>query len=958
VQADQLFNHQNDVIMKKFILSLALVVGVLCCSQLQAQVTTNFNNDKVIDSRGRFAKAYDGKVDFEIPAKDIKQLQENERRAQPSNGEGKPFEFADPVAVDINLPKAMNWTSDGDFTYGRYAIKANGAMTTSINFDQFFLPERTEMYVYNAKGNMITGPITEKENNANKFWGSWMYKGEDLFVEIKTPTATLDKLELHTNNIAYGYKEIYKTKVANFGASGACEINVLCPLGLGWEAERNSVALILNASSNALCTGALVMNTCGTDQPYFLTANHCFTAQGGQNVGLWKFTFQAWSPNCTPSANSAGITFNGSTFRANFANSDMCLVELNTKPAANSGIHYAGWTRSTTPATSGVAIHHPAGDVMKISDYITPLVREDNAVRCGVGTVGVFHWVVQWNQGVTEGGSSGSPLFDQNHRIVGQLAGGPSSCAQPPACRMDMYGRFDNSWTGGGTNATRLSNWLDPGGTGATTTNTTNVSGLHPFLSNNFNLMSYDDNLDVGNEPNTQSTNIWQSNDIWNRRNTTGSPNDHQEPGYSNPTFNNIMKLRIRNVGCKASPVAHAKMYWTMASMGEQWQVDWDGTSQLCGVAASGEVTTPNTGQTYVAGSGFQVPALQPNQTFIVEGKWKPKNPLIDYACMQPGMGAEPMICFLGRILSTLDPMANEVLGPIGPNVKNNNNIVTRNTKLVNLPGSYKLASPVGGTVLAHNYLDVSTRFNIRFSAATSSDIRFNQIGTAVINLSDRMWDAWIRGGGVAEGMELTNDERHEFTIRDPRSAMLGNIEMRPDEYMSVGAGFILNQPTDNREEYRFVMSQEVARGAIDGSKPFTGSDGVFVVIISDEEFEAVAAEQGGGDVTTVGTTGTLSDVAIDRRRAAVSNSNTLVAKPNPASDRVTLQFNMPQSGSVSVTLSDANGRIVKSLVDKQVCNKGANQLPVNVSGIKAGTYIITLSSPAGRQTTRLVINH
>jgi hypothetical protein len=76
----------------------------------------------------------------------------------------------------------------------------------------------------------------------------------------------------------------------------------------------------------------------------------------------------------------------------------------------NSGIHYAGWTRATAAATSGVGIHHPSGDVMKISNYTTSLVREDDPVRCGVNAVGELHWVVLWNQGVTEGGSSGSPL--------------------------------------------------------------------------------------------------------------------------------------------------------------------------------------------------------------------------------------------------------------------------------------------------------------------------------------------------------------------------------------------------------------------------------------------------------------------------------------------------------------------------------------------------------------------
>lgn len=419
---------------------------------------------------------------------------EIERREQLQTDGVKIFKLAVPVPVNLDIVKLTNWTYVNEYAYGKFTIKLNGALSSSINFDQFYLPKGTEMYVYNENGNMITGPVTENENNSNKIWGSWVYRGEFLTIEVKTPLATKDQLLLHSNNIAYGYKEVYKTKVGGFGRSGACNINVLCPLGNGWEPERNSVALGISGDGTGTFSGSMIMNTCGTNRPFFLTANHVYDlATPVQNVSGWRFTFQAWSATCTPSQNSDGVTYNGSTLRANWASSDFCLVELNNTPPANSGINYAGWTRSTTPAQNATGIHHPSGDVMKIS-------RADNAVtRTGYYTSGTTHWQANWspqNNGagqivtpVTEGGSSGSPLFDQNHRIIGQLHGGPSVCGGSQL--WDYYGSFDVSWTGGGSNGTQLSNWLDPTNTGLMTTNTTNVANLPASVTPTTSVVGY-----------------------------------------------------------------------------------------------------------------------------------------------------------------------------------------------------------------------------------------------------------------------------------------------------------------------------------------------------------------------------------------------------------------------------------------------------------------------------------
>jgi lysyl endopeptidase len=456
--------------MRKLITTVAFFVLLFSFFSANAQVKTNLSNPDKISNKGKFNKSYKTDIDFEVPKKNIKELLENEEADYASTNEDRPFRLAIAIPVDIDITKQANWSFENKFAYGKFSIRLNGALSSSINFDKFNLPSNTEMYIYNESGNMITGPITEKENNPNNVWGSWVYQGEYLNIEIKTPTSTYKDLILHSNNIAYGYKHIYQIETAGFGTSESCNINVICPLGTGWETERNSVALVLNDNGQDWCSGAMVMNTCNTNRPFFLTANHCFT---GQNVNAWRFMFQAWSPTCPhPGVNNDGVTYNGSTLRANWAGTDFCLVELSNTPPANSGINYAGWNRNTADIIQTTIIHHPQGDVMKIS--------RDNQAPVFDNFLGAQCWRLGLDQGATQGGSSGAPYFDQNHRIIGQHYG--IDDGNLPVCNRSRKfgGRFDLSWTGGGTNATRLSNWLDPSNSGAMTTNTTNVSLLTP----------------------------------------------------------------------------------------------------------------------------------------------------------------------------------------------------------------------------------------------------------------------------------------------------------------------------------------------------------------------------------------------------------------------------------------------------------------------------------------------
>lgn len=465
--------------------SIIFALFVLYFLPTQAQVKTNFNNLNVLKKNGYYQKNYKNNY-FTVTPPDsskliiMKLVDKNERSP-------KPFRFAAKIKANINLLKEMNWITESQYSYGKFSLIVPKAKSLNVFFDSFYLPENTEMYVYNNHGIMISGPITSNEDNQDSVWVSTPLKGDTINIEIELPTMLMNALKLNISVIGYGYQDIFSTFCCGFGQSGLCEINVLCPLGNNWANQRSAVARVIGNQGTSFFSGEMIMNTCNTNIPYFLTAWHVLD----NYISSWQFLFQYWSPTCLPSQNTANtLQFNGASLMASNMPSDFALVRLNQTPSNNSNITYLGWNRSPNAALNSVGIHHPQGDVMKISsDQNPPILAAFNAPPFNSNALN--WWRAHFQQGTVEPGSSGSALFDQNQRVVGQLTGNPDTQGNYCAEQIGEYGRFDLSWTGDGTNATRLSNWLDPGNTGAVTTNTTNVSNLinaYPSLSISGNL--------------------------------------------------------------------------------------------------------------------------------------------------------------------------------------------------------------------------------------------------------------------------------------------------------------------------------------------------------------------------------------------------------------------------------------------------------------------------------------
>ncbi len=407
-----------------------------------------------------------------MPTFDLKRMLKEDEINQ-SNGI-KTWRFGFEHNVNYGLQNSGTWTtlSNGDRLW-QIELESKGALSMNLVFDNFNIPQGALLYLYNPLTKNYIGAYTAKNNNPDGMLGSSLLAGANIIVEYYEPADVAGLGQVNISMVVHGYKSLSlypHAPTKSLNSSGDCNIDVACPLGVGWEDQINSVALVIVGGSGN-CTGALINNTSSDGTPYFLSANHC----GTTGLGAWVFRFNWDSPVAVCAATTASTDpgapyndINGATLKANNPNSDFALMELNATPTGN--IYYAGWNRDTVAATSATGIHHPRADVKKIC-------RENDPLTKGIfGSSSAQVWTVNdWDAGVTEGGSSGSPLFDQNHLIIGQLYGGGAACTgTTDNGQSDNYGRLEVSWNGSAATS-RLKDWLDPSNTGLLS-----VAGYNP----------------------------------------------------------------------------------------------------------------------------------------------------------------------------------------------------------------------------------------------------------------------------------------------------------------------------------------------------------------------------------------------------------------------------------------------------------------------------------------------
>ena len=299
---------------------------------------------------------------------------------------------------------------------------------------RFFDPARPSSGRYPAVA--VDDFFTGEDGEPEVLWSPTV-NGEEIGIEVMLPSGeAAASFSLTLEKIAHRYRAMSSPNVS-MNLQCDTHIDVQCRRGRFPAGQEDAVGLMEfeTQGESYLCSGTLLSSA--ATRPYFLTANHCVSTRSVARTVAVTWFYQYRSCGASDLDARRVSTDGGADLLATSEDQDSTLLLLEGQLPA--GLWLAGWSALTVTRPTAVHnISHPAGREKKYAAGQAIRLEED-----------VLE--VEWSEGTTELGSSGSGLFDGGF-LIGVLAGGDEGCGPGTT---DYFGAFSDFYP-------QVARWLNP----------------------------------------------------------------------------------------------------------------------------------------------------------------------------------------------------------------------------------------------------------------------------------------------------------------------------------------------------------------------------------------------------------------------------------------------------------------------------------------------------------------
>lgn len=393
-------------------------------------------------------------------------------------------QFAYQIKENIDITKEAAASIVGDAIIYRLLIHSKNAKSINLIFEPISLPDNAKIFLCRPDGGEIYGAYTNKSFAGNVF-ATTPVSGDSIMIQCEVSIASSDSFSATISSVNTGFDQL--RALPAIGKAQNCETDITCQNNGVEDQSRAACLIIINGTR--YCSGTLIA-TDNNPNSFVLTSAHCLRNSSNKFdatlANKCVFYFDYNSPICeTQILSSYEKSISSSEVACAHPAKDMALLKLSQRPPVDYMTYESGWNIELAPRGPVTCIHHPNGDMKKIS-------ISDNApapISFPVdGLAEDSHWLIDtWAIGITEEGSSGAPLYDANGLIIGALSGGSSFCNSRGD---DKFWRLNNVWDDVSSTPTNIMSILDPSLSGITRLKGKETNEKRCYSLKNYNSFS------------------------------------------------------------------------------------------------------------------------------------------------------------------------------------------------------------------------------------------------------------------------------------------------------------------------------------------------------------------------------------------------------------------------------------------------------------------------------------